>query len=127
MIELVAGGGPGHRRRASSPSPTSCRALFTADPDVLDQAHELWPLFALMRPVAAVVFALDGILIGAGDTRYLAAAMVVAFVVFLPIVLTARHRIAGVWAALDVLMLARLATLGGRFARGRWALVGAQA
>ena len=81
---------------------------------------------ALMWPVAAVVFALDGILIGAGDTRYLAAAMVVAFVVFLPLVLTA-DTIAGVWAALDVLMLARLATLGGRFARRRWALVGAHA
>jgi hypothetical protein len=35
--------------------------------------------------------------------------------------------VAGVWAALDVLMLARLATLGGRFMRRRWALVGAHA
>ncbi len=76
--------------------------------------------------MAAVVFALDGILIGAGDTAYLAAAMVVAFVVFLPLVLTA-DTVAGVWAALDVLMLARLATLGGRFMRRRWALVGAHA
>ena len=77
--------------------------------------------------MAAVVFALDGILIGAGDTRYLAAAMVVAFVVFLPLVAAAPTTVAGVWVALDVLMLARLATLGGRFARRRWALVGAQA
>ena len=100
--------------------------LFTSDPDVLDQAHELWPLFCALWPVAAVVFALDGILIGAGDTRYLAAAMIVAFVVFLPLVLSV-DTVAGVWAALDVLMLARLATLGGRFARGRWALVGVQA
>ena len=79
-----------------------------------------------MWPVAAVVFALDGILIGAGDTRYLAAAMVVAAIVFLPLVLSA-DTVAAVWAALDVLMLARLATLGGRFTRRRWALVGAQA
>jgi putative MATE family efflux protein len=99
---------------------------FTSDPDVIDQAHDLWPFFCAMWPVAAVVFALDGILIGAGDTRYLAAAMVVAFVVFLPLVLTA-DTVAAVWVALDVLMLARLATLGGRFARRRWALVGAQA
>jgi putative MATE family efflux protein len=99
---------------------------FTSDPDVIDQAHDLWPLFCAMWPVAAVVFALDGILIGAGDTRYLAAAMVVAFVVFLPLVLTA-DTVAAVWLALDVLMLARLATLGGRFTRRRWALVGAQA
>ena len=71
---------------------------FTSDPDVIDQAHDLWPLFCAMWPVAAVVFALDGILIGAGDTRYLAAAMVVAFVVFLPLVLTGRHGAPRVWA-----------------------------
>ena len=99
---------------------------FTSDPEVLDQAHDLWPLFCALWPVAAVVFALDGILIGAGDTAYLAAAMLVAFVVFLPLVLVA-DTVAGVWAALDVLMLARLATLGGRFMRRRWALVGAHA
>jgi putative MATE family efflux protein len=99
---------------------------FTSDPDVIDQARDLWPLFCAMWPVAAVVFALDGILIGAGDTAFLAAAMVVAFLVFLPLVLTA-GTVAGVWFALDVLMLARLATLGRRFLRRRWALVGAHA
>jgi putative MATE family efflux protein len=99
---------------------------FTSDPKVIDQAHDLWPLFCAMWPVAAIVFALDGILIGAGDTAYLAGAMVVAFVAFLPIVLTA-ETVAVVWVALDVLMLIRLATLGARFARRRWALVGAPA
>jgi putative MATE family efflux protein len=99
---------------------------FTSDPKVIDQAHDLWPLFCLMWPVAAVVFALDGILIGASDTRYLALAMVVAFVVFAPLVLSA-DTVAFVWLALDVLMLVRLATLGGRFATRRWALVGAHA
>jgi putative MATE family efflux protein len=99
---------------------------FTSDPKVIDQAHDLWPLFCAMWPVAAIVFALDGILIGAGDTAYLAGAMVVAFVAFLPIVLTA-ETVAVVWVALDVLMLIRLATLGARFARRRWALVGAHA
>jgi putative MATE family efflux protein len=99
---------------------------FTTDSAVIDQAQELWPWFCAMWPVAAVVFALDGILIGAGDTRYLAAAMVVAFVAFLPIVLPA-GTVAVVWVAIDVLMLVRLATLGGRFVRRRWALVGAHA
>jgi putative MATE family efflux protein len=99
---------------------------FTSDPKVIDQAHDLWPLFCAMWPVAAIVFALDGILIGAGDTAYLAGAMVVAFVAFLPIVLTA-ETVTVVWVALDVLMLIRLATLGARFARRRWALVGAHA
>lgn len=101
-------------------------SAFTSDAEVIDRAHDLWPLFCAMWPIAAVVFALDGILIGAGDTRYLAAAMVVAFLAFAPIVLTA-DTVAVVWLAINVLMLVRLATLGGRFARRRWALVGAEA
>jgi MATE family, multidrug efflux pump len=99
---------------------------FTSDPDVIEQAHHLWPLFCAMWPVAAVAFALDGILIGAGDARYLAVAMVVSLVAFAPLVLAA-GTIALVWAALDVLMLLRVLTLAGRFARRRWALVGAEA
>ena len=75
-------------------------------------------------PVAAVVFALDGILIGAGDARFLAAAMLLALAVFAPIVLAA-DTIGMVWVALDVLMAVRLATLAARFAGGRWALAGA--
>ena len=44
----------------------------------------LW-IVAAMQPVAAVVFVLDGVLIGAGDAGYLALAMLVAtFAVFLP-------------------------------------------
>jgi putative MATE family efflux protein len=97
---------------------------FTSDPAVLDRARALWPLFCLLWPVASVVFALDGILIGAGDARFLAGAMVLALAVFLPIVLAA-STIGVVWVALDVLMVVRLLTLGARFARGRWALVGA--
>jgi putative MATE family efflux protein len=99
---------------------------FTTDPKVIDQAQQLWPLFCVMWPVAAIAFALDGILIGAGDTAYMALAMAVSFVVFAPIVLTA-NTVAVVWVAIDVLMLTRVGTLGARFARRRWALVGAHA
>jgi putative MATE family efflux protein len=97
---------------------------FTPDPAVIDRAHAMWPLFCLMMPVAAVVFALDGILIGAGDARFLAAAMLFALAVFAPIVLAA-DTIEMVWVALDVLMAVRLVTLAARFAGGRWALAGA--
>jgi putative MATE family efflux protein len=103
--------------------------LFTDDERVVDKAQVLWPLFALMQPAGAVVFALDGILIGAGDARYLAAAMVVAgLFVFVPISLAALHfdwGLAGVWWGLNALMAARLATLGVRFASGRWMVLGA--
>jgi Na+-driven multidrug efflux pump len=96
---------------------------FTSDHVVWHRAAAAWPLFALMQPVAAVVFALDGILIGAGDTRYLALAMVVSFAIFIPVALAA-STLPGLWAALDVLMVVRLATLSVRFARGRWIVLG---
>ncbi len=102
--------------------------VFTDDPAVIDRAHAMWPLFCALWPLAAIVFALDGILIGAGDTRWLAGAMVVAAAVFVPLVLAALWEdwgIVGVWAALDVLMVVRLATLAPRFLGRRWALVGA--
>jgi putative MATE family efflux protein len=105
--------------------------VFTSDPRVLDRAHELWPLFALMQPVGALVFALDGILIGAGDTRYLAWAMAFSsLVVFVPLALAALHfgwGVTGVWWGLNALMAARLATLAPRFLGRRWARVGAPA
>jgi putative MATE family efflux protein len=104
---------------------------FTDDGDVLARARELWPLFALMQPVGALVFALDGILLGAGDTRYLARAMAFsALGVFVPIALLSLHAgwgVTGVWWGLNALMAARLATIGARFAGRRWMVVGAQA
>ena len=51
---------------------------FTSDPAVIERAQEIWVLFALMQPANGAVFALDGILIGAGDTRFLMWGMLVA-------------------------------------------------
>ena len=86
-------------------------------------------MLALMQPAAAVVFALDGILIGAGDTRYLAGSMLLAGVaVYVPIALLALALdwgVTGVWAGLLALVGVRLVTLGWRFAGGRWAVIGA--
>jgi putative MATE family efflux protein len=104
---------------------------FTDDPAVLDRARAVWPLFALMQPLAGLVFALDGILIGAGDTRYLMWSMLFAGVgVYVPIALAALAfdwGIVGVWCGLIALLFARAATLGTRFAGRRWAVTGAPA
>jgi putative MATE family efflux protein len=103
--------------------------LFTGDPAVLDRARAIWVMFALMLPAGAVVFALDGVLIGAGDTRFLAVSMVVAGLgTYVPVALLALHEdwgIQGVWAGLLALMAVRLVMLGARFAGRRWARVGA--
>jgi putative MATE family efflux protein len=101
---------------------------FTNDAAVLERSHAMWPLFCLLWPPAAIVFALDGVLIGAGDARFLAGAMVVSAAVYAPLALAALEfgwGIVGVWGALLVLMGMRLATLAVRFAGRRWALVGA--
>jgi putative MATE family efflux protein len=103
---------------------------FTDDPRVLERARTLWPLFALMQPIGAAVFALDGILLGAGEAGYLAASMAAAAAVFAPVALLSLHfgwGVIGVWAGLNLLMVVRLVTCGARFAGGRWQRVGAPA
>ncbi len=103
--------------------------VFSSDPVVLDQLAEIWPLFAGMLPFAAIVFALDGILIGAGDTRFLAVAMALAAAAALAVdaaTLAFDWGIVGVWCGLLALMAVRLATTGGRFAGRRWAVVGSR-
>jgi putative MATE family efflux protein len=104
--------------------------LFTDDPAVIRQAHEIWPLFALMMPANGAVFALDGILIGAGDTRYLMWGMLLAAAVYVPVALLALWEdwgILGVWWGLLALIAVRLVTCGARFIGSRWALTGAPA
>ena len=102
--------------------------LFTDDPAVIERARAIWTMLAFMQPAAAVVFALDGILIGAGDTRYLAGSMLLAGLgVYIPIALLALALdwgMTGVWAGLLALVGVRLLTLGVRFANGRWAITG---
>jgi putative MATE family efflux protein len=102
---------------------------FTSDADVIDELHKIWPLFALMQPANGAVFALDGILIGAGDTRFLMWGMLASAVgVFVPIALAALAfdwGIVGVWCGLVGLIVARLTTCGWRFRGRRWAIVGA--
>ena len=56
-----------------------------------------------MMPANGAVFALDGILIGAGDTRFLMWGMLAAAAVYVPIALLALHKgwgIVGVWCGL---------------------------
>ena len=101
---------------------------FTSDPRVVERAQAIWPLFALMQPANGAVFALDGILIGAGDTRFLMWGMLLASIgVFVPIALGSLALglgIVGVWSGLVGLILVRLATCGWRFRGRRWAVVG---
>jgi putative MATE family efflux protein len=102
-------------------------AIFTEDATVLAAAREIWPLFALALPLSAAVYALDGILIGAGDARYLMWSMLLSAAVCLAGVAAAvvfDWGLTGVWAALVLLNAARLATLVARFRGRRWLVAG---
>jgi putative MATE family efflux protein len=103
--------------------------LFTPDADVQDLALQVLLILAAMQPLNAVVFVLDGILIGAGDVTYLAAAMLVATLgVFAPAaaaVLVFDGGLLWLWGALALWMGARLVGMAPRFAGSRWQVTGA--
>jgi Na+-driven multidrug efflux pump len=102
---------------------------FTDAADVRERARELWPLLCLMLPFAAAVFAFDGILIGAGDARFLALAMTAAALIGIPAMVLFREAgwgVAGVWGGIVVTMTARLAGTWWRFHGRRWAQAGAR-
>ncbi|HEX6686792.1 MAG TPA: MATE family efflux transporter [Candidatus Limnocylindrales bacterium] len=103
---------------------------FTSDPAVHEQAMIAWPWFVAMTPLGGIVFALDGVLIGAGDVRYMRnLTLVAALGGFLPAVWAAHFLglgLGGVWAGLLLFVVIRLAALLARLRTGRWAVVGAQ-
>jgi len=102
--------------------------LFTPDADVRALLASVLVVGAVFQPVAGVVFALDGILIGAGDGRYLAWAGVVTLVVFLPLaglVLAADAGLVALWWAFNGFLLARLLTLVLRWRGDAWLVTGA--
>jgi putative MATE family efflux protein len=103
---------------------------FTGDPLVVERAHDIWWLFAALMPLNGAVFALDGILIGAGDTRFLMWGMLAAAAVYVPVALLALDQgwgIVGVWCGLAGLIGVRALTCGLRFLGSRWVLTGAPA
>lgn len=101
--------------------------VFTSDEVVVERAQAIWFLFALMQPLNGAVFALDGILIGAGDGRYLMWSMVVSFVASASVAVAALvfdWGIVGVWSALVVLICVRLVLMLWRFSGRRWLVTG---
>lgn len=107
-------------------------ALFTSDPDVqMVLAMALW-VMAAGQPIAGYVFVLDGVLIGAGDARYLALAGLANLAVYAPLLaavafagLAGSAGLAWLWAAFALgYMAARAVTLGVRARSDRWMVLG---
>ncbi|MBG6215814.1 putative MATE family efflux protein [Arthrobacter sp. CAN_A6] len=108
--------------------------IFTTDPSVQAAFAAGLLILAVSQPVCGLVFVLDGVLIGAGDARYLALAGVVNLVVYLPLLaavysanLTGNAGIAWLWTAFGLgYMAARALTLGWRVRNDGWMVTGAE-
>jgi len=107
--------------------------VFTGSPAVAALVQPALIILAVAQPVCGVVFVLDGVLMGAGDVRYLALAGALNLVPYLPAlaVLWLVHPTGAaglMWLAVcffGVYMVARLATLGWRIRRPEWVTAGA--
>ncbi|MGB8406755.1 MAG: MATE family efflux transporter, partial [Mycobacterium sp.] len=98
--------------------------LFTSDAGVRAAIGVPWWFMVAQLPVAGVVFALDGVLIGAGDAAFMrTATLISALVGFLPLIwlsLVFGWGLAGIWAGLSTFLVLRLAFVGWRAQSNRW-------
>jgi putative MATE family efflux protein len=103
--------------------------VFTSDTAVLGEIPHAWWFFVALQPIAGVVFALDGVLLGAGDAAFLRnATLLSAGLGFLPLIwasLGFGWGLAGIWTGLSLFMVFRLIAVVMRWRSGHWAVVGA--
>lgn len=106
--------------------------VFTGDPAVAALIAPSLIVLAIAQPIAGVVFVLDGVLIGAGDARYLAVTGLINLACYLPLLWAVAGSGAAGQAGLAWLsvaffggyLLARLATLVWRVRGAAWMVVG---
>lgn len=113
-------------------------AVFTADPTVRGAAAAGLYVIAVAMPLAGLVFVLDGVLIGAGDARFLAWAGLASLVVYLPFLLAVRAwaprgpgeemwAVVWLWAAFGVVFMAARGVVTWWRSRGDgWIVLGAR-
>lgn len=106
-------------------------SFFSPDDEVRALVARLLVIVAVALPLAGYVYLLDGVLIGAGDGRYLAIAGVVTVVVYAPVALFAltlpegQPGLTWLWVSFSVVFMgARAVTLGLRARGDRWMRLG---
>lgn len=117
-------------------------ALFSSDPAVQSALAAALIVVAISQPIAGFVFVLDGVLIGAGDGRWLAWAQIGLLVLYLPLILTVRangpsllagsdsaaaqgHALTVLWLTFVAFMTMRGVALGWRARGDAWLITGA--
>ena len=97
--------------------------LFTRDLEVVQLTSFILVFVALAQPLNGLVFALDGIFMGAGDFAFLAKAMVGAFAIFVAITAALTKYDLGIgwlWSAITILTILRAIPLWIRFKGNTW-------
>ncbi len=118
-------------------------ALFTPDPAVQEVLATALSVVALAMPATAVFCVLDGVLIGAGDARWLALTMIGLLTAYTPLALGIRwlrpvlvgddpssvsgqaNGVLWLWLAFTLLMSLRAGVLWMRMRTDRWLVLGA--
>ena len=103
-------------------------SVFTDDRSVLAAIGVPWWFMVAQLPIAGIVFALDGVLLGAGEAKFMrTATLISALVGFLPLVwlsLAFGWGLLGIWSGLSTFMVLRLAFVGWRAFSGHWLVPG---
>ncbi len=108
--------------------------LFTQDPQVRAGIAAGLIVIALAQPLSGYVFVVDGVLIGAGDGRWLAGSMILVLLAYLPIIWLTRvlggdhgdsAAVFALWLAFTGFMLVRGGFMAWRIRGDRWAVTGA--
>jgi putative MATE family efflux protein len=101
---------------------------FTSDPAVIEKTHVLWPWLVAMMPLNGWVFALDGILFGAGDLRFMRNVTAAAALLgYLPITLATAEfgwGLTGIWFGITTFIWIRTAIGFARWRGRRWVVGG---
>lgn len=110
-------------------------ALFTQDPAVRGAIAAGLIVVALAQPLSGYVFVIDGVLIGAGDGRWLAGSMALVLLSYVPVITLARAvggghgpqwAVVTLWLAFTVFMAIRGGFMAWRIRGEAWAVTGAR-
>ncbi len=106
-------------------------SVFSLDPAVASAVSAALVVVAIHQPIAGPAFVLDGVLIGAGDARWLAGAQLVMLAAYVPVAVavpliwTGNAGLVALWFALLWFMVVRLLLLTYRARSDAWLITGA--
>jgi putative MATE family efflux protein len=98
--------------------------VFTTDAGVLAAVGAVWVIVAAVQPIGGIAFVLDGILMGAGDFRFLLWSTALASLgVLAPVCLIALRLewgLRGIWVGMSMMLVVRAVLTVWRLRSGTW-------